>query len=162
MPKLSISIVNFNTKDYLGKCLESIVKNINKIDYEVIVADNNSHDGSVNMLKKDYPWVYTIANKKNLGAPIAKNQTFKKATGEYILILDSDIEILPGAIEQMLDFMDMNPEIGILGMDVSVTLERFGFRVKRKRFSSKIGKKHLIKPEEAIDWVTKNYEVQII
>jgi large subunit ribosomal protein L5 len=55
-----------------------------------------------------------------------------------------------------------DPDIGILGMDVSVTLERPGFRVKRKRFSSRVGKKHLIKPEEAIEWVTKNYGVQII
>lgn len=55
-----------------------------------------------------------------------------------------------------------DPEIGIFGMDVSVTLERPGFRVKRKKLPSKVGKKHLIKPEEAIDWVTKNYGVQII
>jgi len=55
-----------------------------------------------------------------------------------------------------------DPEIGIFGMDVSVSLERPGFRVKRKKLSSKVGKKHLIKPEEAIDWVTKNYGVQII
>ncbi len=55
-----------------------------------------------------------------------------------------------------------DPNIGIFGMDVSVTLERLGFRVKRKRLSSKIGRKHLIKPEEAIEWVTKNFEVEIV
>jgi len=55
-----------------------------------------------------------------------------------------------------------DPEIGIFGMDISVTLERPGFRVKRKKLSSKVGKKHLIKTEEAIEWVTKNYGVQII
>jgi len=55
-----------------------------------------------------------------------------------------------------------DPEIGIFGMDVSVTLERPGFRVKRKKLSMKVGKKHLIKTEEAIDWVAKNYGVQII
>lgn len=118
MIKLSISIVNFNTKNYLKKCLESIERNVHGIDYEVIVADNNSRDSSVEMLRRDYPWVYTIANKDNLGAPIAKNQTFKQAKGKYILILDSDIEILPGAIEEMLNFMDKHPKVGILGPSV--------------------------------------------
>ncbi|NIO44573.1 MAG: 50S ribosomal protein L5 [Candidatus Aenigmarchaeota archaeon] len=55
-----------------------------------------------------------------------------------------------------------DPEIGVFGMDVCVTLERPGFRVKRKKISSKIGKKHLIKPEEAIEWVSKNYGVEIV
>jgi large subunit ribosomal protein L5 len=55
-----------------------------------------------------------------------------------------------------------DPEIGIFGMDISVTLERPGFRIKRKRLPSKIGKKHLIKPEESIEWVSKNYGVEIV
>ncbi|OGI11941.1 50S ribosomal protein L5 [Candidatus Micrarchaeota archaeon RBG_16_36_9] len=54
-----------------------------------------------------------------------------------------------------------DPEIGILGMDVCVTLERPGFRVKRKRFGGKIGKGHLIKPEESMEWVSKNYGVEV-
>ncbi|MEM5872275.1 MAG: 50S ribosomal protein L5 [Candidatus Aenigmatarchaeota archaeon] len=55
-----------------------------------------------------------------------------------------------------------DPDIGIFGMDVCVTLERPGFRVKRKKISHKIGKKHLIKPEEAMEWLIKNYNVEII
>jgi large subunit ribosomal protein L5 len=55
-----------------------------------------------------------------------------------------------------------DPEIGIFGMDVCVTLERPGFRVKRKKFPGKIGKKHLIYPEEAMEWVVKNYKVELI
>jgi len=55
-----------------------------------------------------------------------------------------------------------DPEIGIFGMDVCVTLERPGFRIKRKRMKTKIGKKHLIKPEEAIEWTSKNYGVEIV
>jgi large subunit ribosomal protein L5 len=67
-------------------------------------------------------------------------------------------------IKEHIDIPDVryDPSIGIFGMDVSITLERPGFRVKRKKISSKVGKKHLIKPEEAIEWVTKNFEVQII
>lgn len=55
-----------------------------------------------------------------------------------------------------------DPDIGILGMDICVSLERPGFRIKRKKISHKIGRKHLIKPEEAIDWAVKNYRVEII
>jgi large subunit ribosomal protein L5 len=55
-----------------------------------------------------------------------------------------------------------DPDIGILGMDVCVSLERPGFRIKRKKVSHKIGKKHLIKPEEAMDWVVKNYKVELV
>lgn len=55
-----------------------------------------------------------------------------------------------------------DPEIGIFGMDVCVTLERPGFRIKRKKISGKIGKKHLIHPEEAMEWVVKNYKVELI
>ena len=55
-----------------------------------------------------------------------------------------------------------DPEIGILGMDVCVTLERPGFRVKRKRMGSKVGKSHLIMPEESMEWVSKNYGVEVV
>ncbi len=55
-----------------------------------------------------------------------------------------------------------DPEIGIFGMDVSVTLERPGFRTKRKRISHRVGKSHLIKPEEAREWLVKNYNVEVI
>jgi large subunit ribosomal protein L5 len=55
-----------------------------------------------------------------------------------------------------------DPDIGIFGMDVCVSLERPGFRVKRKKVPHKIGKKHLIKPEEAMDWVVKNYKVELV
>ena len=55
-----------------------------------------------------------------------------------------------------------DPELGIFGMDVSVTLERPGFRIKKKRIPNKIGKSHLIKPEEARDWIVKNYNVEVV
>lgn len=55
-----------------------------------------------------------------------------------------------------------DPNIGIFGMDIAVTLERPGFRVKRKKLSHKIGKKHLIKPEEAMEWIVKNYKVEVV
>jgi len=115
MKDLSISIVNFNTREPLRLCLKSIKENIKGIDYEVIVADNNSKDGSVEMVKSEFSFVKLIINKVNKGATIAKNQIFREARGNYILILDSDIEILPGTVKEMIKFMKENPKIGILG-----------------------------------------------
>jgi GT2 family glycosyltransferase len=118
MPEISISIVNFNAKDKLKGCLESIRKNISGIDYEVIVVDNASSDGSVEMIKNEFPSFRVIANKDNSGATVAKNLSFKSATGRYILILDSDIELLPGAVSRMLDFMKADSSVGIAGPKV--------------------------------------------
>ena len=116
---LSVSIVNFNTQEHLRRCLESIPRNVGCADYEVIVADNASADSSIRLIKDQYPKVKLIENKDNLGATIAKNQTFKIAQGKYILILDSDIEILPGAVSQMVKFLEQNPTVGIVGPSVS-------------------------------------------
>lgn len=121
MLDISISIVNFNTKDNLKKCLDSIKKNIKDISYEIIVVDNNSSDGSVGMLKDDFPFVRIISNRENLGATKAKNQSFAEANGRYILMLDSDIEILQGAFEEMFKFMEKNHSVGILGPKVLFT-----------------------------------------
>jgi GT2 family glycosyltransferase len=118
MIELSISIVNFNTKEPLRRCLKSIQNTIGELNYEVIVVDNNSKDGSAEMLRNEFAFVKLIANKENKGATVAKNQSFRQAKGRYVLILDSDIEILPGAIEEMFHFMDMNPKVGVLGPSV--------------------------------------------
>jgi large subunit ribosomal protein L5 len=86
----------------------------------------------------------------------AENKLSKKvfdATGNFSFGIKEHIDI-PG--------MEYDPDIGIWGMDVCVTLERPGYRVKRRRLSNKVGKKHRIKPEEALEWVSKNYKVEII
>jgi hypothetical protein len=118
MINLSISIVNFNTKEPLRRCLNSIQENIKGLSYEVIVVDNNSVDGSVQMLRDEFGFVKLIANQENKGATKAKNQSFTEAKGKYILILDSDIEILQRTVEEMFDFMENNPSVGILGPKV--------------------------------------------
>jgi len=118
MMELSISIVNFNAKEPLRQCLESIQKNIKGLNYEVIAVDNASRDGSIEMLKNDFSFIKVIVNNENRGATVAKNQSFKEAQGRYILILDSDIEILPGTVEAMVDFLNNNPQAGIVGPKV--------------------------------------------
>jgi len=113
--ELSIVIVNYNVKNLLKKCLESIFKYQKDIDFEVIVVDNNSMDHSQKMLKKDFPQIKLIENKRNLGFSRACNQGIKESHGRYILLLNPDTELTPGGFKKMIDFMESKPEVGICG-----------------------------------------------
>ena len=114
-PKVSISIVNYNTKELLKQCLYSIRKKVKDLRYEIIVVDNNSIDGSPEMVKRSFPEVKLIVNKKNLGFAKANNQGIKISKGDYILLMNSDTKIISDNIEDLVDYMDKNRKVGILG-----------------------------------------------
>lgn len=112
---LSIVIVNWNVKDTLKDCLESIRKNVSGIAHEVIIVDNNSSDGSVEMIEKEYPAVILIKNRQNLGYGRANNQGIMKAKGKYVLILNPDAILLSETVEKMYRFLEENPKVGACG-----------------------------------------------
>jgi len=109
---LTISIVNWNVKELLEKCLESIYKYAGDIKLEVVVIDNASRDGSANMVKQKFPQAALIENKKNIGYGCAHNQSLPLAKGRYILFLNPDTENLPDTISRTMKFMDEHPEAG--------------------------------------------------
>lgn len=113
--KISIVIVNWNTKDFLRQCLKSVHNNFYNKPYEIIVVDNNSKDGSPEMVKFLFPEIRLIQNKNNLGFAKANNQAIRIAKGEYVLLLNSDIEILENAIEILISSMDNDQKIGAMG-----------------------------------------------
>jgi GT2 family glycosyltransferase len=115
--KLSIIIVNYNSKDILLNLLGSINQNTRLRDLEVIVVDNASKDGSAEALrsKKD---VRVIANSRNLGFSTAVNQGIKASGGEYLLLLNPDISVKPGAIDVMLRFIESNKNAGAVGCKI--------------------------------------------
>jgi len=119
---LSIIIVSYNTKNFLKNCLESIEPNPN---YEIIVIDNNSTDGSVLMLKelkKRSKQNITILEKRNnLGFAKANNQALKKAQGRLILFLNPDTILEKETLKTMIDFMDENPKVGAATCRVQLT-----------------------------------------
>ena len=84
MPDVSIIIVNYNTKDLLFNCLDSLYKNTSGIEFEVLVSDNGSDDGSIEMLETDFPNIILINNKENLGFGAANNRALDIAKGKYI------------------------------------------------------------------------------
>ncbi|MBO8456651.1 MAG: glycosyltransferase family 2 protein [Spirochaetes bacterium] len=115
---VSIIIVNYNTKDVIRKCLDSIYEHTHDIDFEVIVSDNGSTDGSIEMLKADYPQVILIENNANLGFGVANNRGLDVAKGKYIFYLNSDTIILNNAVKMFFDYWEKSPEkdqIGALG-----------------------------------------------
>lgn len=109
--KLSIIVLSYNTKDLLQQTLQSIPKHP---DWEVIVVDNASSDDSVAMLQQAFPSVKLILNKKNLGFAAANNQAIKQATGEFVLLLNSDTVVQPNALEQLLQLLEQDESIGVV------------------------------------------------
>ena len=114
-PELSIIIVNFNGKTYLESCLLALKKNIQKIDFEVIVVDNNSMDGSPEFVRENFPWIRLLRNNENFGYSKANNQGINEARGQFILFLNPDTKIFPGAIDLVLEEMKASPSVGAVG-----------------------------------------------
>ncbi len=112
---ISLIIVNWNTKDLLIQCIESIYKKTKKITYEIIVVDNASNDGSVFAVKKKYPEVLVIENQKNLGFAAANNIGIKKAQGNYIGLINSDIVFIENSLYDLMKIMDSEKSIGAGG-----------------------------------------------
>ena len=115
MVDLSIIIVNYNVRHLLRKCLHSIYHNTKEISLEITIVDNNSTDGSVDMVKSEFPEVKLIENCQNLGFAKATNQGLRENQGRYILLLNPDTVVLPNALDGMVDFMDENPDAGAVG-----------------------------------------------
>lgn len=118
MIAVSIIIVNYNTKFLTKNCLESIFSNTKNIDFEVIVSDNGSTDGSIDMIRSEFPQVVLIENGSNLGFGAANNCGLKIAQGKYIFFLNSDTVLLNNAVKIFFDYWENSPEkekIGALG-----------------------------------------------
>jgi len=113
--RLSVIIVNWNVRGYLKICLDSIYKYTKDIEFEVYVVDNNSSDGSQDMVKKDFPQVHLIENSKNLGFAAANNLALKECGAEYDLFLNPDTELVDNALKAMVGYMDTHPETGAMG-----------------------------------------------
>lgn len=110
--KLNITVVNFNTGDYLLHCLQSLNKVKDEVGFEIWVVDNASTDQSLKLAKKEFPNLKYIENDQNLGFGRANNMAFKKIKSEYILILNPDTEVDKWVIYKMLNFMEENKYVG--------------------------------------------------
>lgn len=114
---LSIIIVSYNTKELLTDCVDSITKSLKNstINYEIIIIDNGSIDGSKEVVRREFPGILLIENKNNAGYGKANNQGVEIAKGKTILFLNSDIKVLRKAIEKLFEFYKTLPEKSIVG-----------------------------------------------
>lgn len=112
---LSVIIVNYNVKAFLEQCLMAIERAKHDLNIEIFVVDNASVDGSQAMVKKRFPYVHLIENKKNIGFSKANNQALKLINGKYILILNPDTLIQEDTLIILKNFLDTHPNAGAVG-----------------------------------------------
>ena len=115
---VSVLVVAWNVRELLRNCLRSVYEQTNGIEFEVIYVDNGSADGSVEMVRQEFPQTRIIANKDNKGFIKANNQAIEVATGRYVLLLNSDTIVLDNAIAKTVQFADQHPEAAAIGCRV--------------------------------------------
>jgi N-acetylglucosaminyl-diphospho-decaprenol L-rhamnosyltransferase len=112
---ITVIIVNWRVRDLLERCLESIIANKDGLNIEIYVVDNDSRDGTSEMIMMEFPEVKVLAMARNLGFARANNLAIKQASGKHIFLLNPDTEIKPGFFKSIYAYMEDNPEVGIIG-----------------------------------------------
>ena len=115
---LTVIIVNWNTRDLLRRCLDSLQADACSLVLQVIVVDNGSRDGSQELLHSAYPWVTLIENSANVGFARANNQGAALACTPLLLLLNSDAAVVPGGSWTAVHFMHEHPTVGIAGLQL--------------------------------------------
>ena len=115
---LSIVIASYNTKEITRACLESIARRSDGLEYEVIVVDNGSLDGSAEMCAAEFPSVKLIRNSENRGFAVAQNVGLMRTQGKNLMILNSDVVIVGSAPRILINHLREHPELGIVGPQV--------------------------------------------
>lgn len=115
MPDISIIIINWNTRDLLAECLESLYQTISGTSFDIWVVDNASTDDSVQMVQAKFPEVQLILNHDNVGFARANNQAMAASQGRTILLFNSDAVATPGAVASLLETIKAHPQAGIVG-----------------------------------------------
>jgi len=112
---ISVIIVNWNTRAFLEECLDSLPTASQQRSVEVIVVDNASSDGSVEMVQNKFPHVNLIQSVENLGFAAANNLAIQRSAGRYVCLVNSDVRVLPGCLDILAGYLDQNPKVGNVG-----------------------------------------------
>ncbi|MCL4473122.1 MAG: glycosyltransferase family 2 protein [Actinobacteria bacterium] len=114
-PDVSVIIVNWNLRDLLRRCLESVRLDSEGLNVETVVVDNDSTDGSAGMVADEFPEAVIIANRENAGFGRASNQGMEASRGRYLFFLNNDATLFEGALGRMVGYMEAHPEAGACG-----------------------------------------------
>lgn len=115
LPELSIIVVSYNTQEMTLECIASVYEQTKATDFEIIVYDNDSKDGSAGAIAKQFPKVTLIAAKDNIGFAMGNNEAIKKANGNFVLLLNPDTVVLDAAIDHLMHFAKENKGADIWG-----------------------------------------------
>jgi N-acetylglucosaminyl-diphospho-decaprenol L-rhamnosyltransferase len=114
-PGLDVVVVSYRSRRLLESCLASLREHAPAFPYSVYVVDNASNDGTVEMVRSDFPEVELIASERNLGFAAANNAAIRRSCGRYVLALNPDTRLSAGALDTLLCLMDERPELGMCG-----------------------------------------------
>jgi len=112
---LSVIILNFNTREHLRNCLESLRAEGSTLETEVLVVDNASSDGSPDMVAAEFRWATLIRSQRNGGYAYGNNLGLSRARGDAILLLNPDTLLAPGSLTRLKERLDQHPEAGVVG-----------------------------------------------
>jgi GT2 family glycosyltransferase len=129
---VSALIVNWNTCRHLRECLQSIQRTVKGLELEVIVVDNASSDGSAEMVRSEFPWVFLLANRENVGFARGNNLALSRASGGYLLVMNPDVVLLDGTLEGLVAFAREHTDAGIISpklLNPDRTLQNFYGRI---------------------------------
>ncbi len=115
LTSISIVIVTWNGKKVVSQCLESLRRYGENRSVEILVVDNGSTDGTAEHIRREFPFAKLIVNPSNLGFARANNIGIAQSTGEFVCLVNSDVEVPEGCLEKTVEFMEQNPSIGVLG-----------------------------------------------
>jgi GT2 family glycosyltransferase len=112
--ELSVAIINFQAKTLLERCINSVFASGIRSPFEILVVDNNSKDGSVEMVLERFPQVRLVKNNENVGLARAVNRAFMQCKGNRLLLLNPDIEVSIGAVNSLLDYLQSHPDVALV------------------------------------------------
>jgi GT2 family glycosyltransferase len=129
---ISICIVSYQVRDLLRDCLRSVYETVDSPSFEIIIVDNHSEDGTLEMLNNDFPNVRLLVNGYNMGYTRPNNQAIRESKGHYIVLLNPDTLVKPNTFAELFNFLETHPDVGIVGPKV---LNRDGTLQKQCRRS---------------------------
>jgi GT2 family glycosyltransferase len=161
-PEVSIAIVTWNSRQLLEECLNSIYTGTNQVEFEIILVDNASRDGTAELLRRRFSQVRLIENAKRLSVAAARNQALKAAAGDFVLLIDVETRISPMPLKRWWLCQSM-PESGIIGAKIidaagnlQLTCRRFPtaftFLLRRLQFIPFFHNSQMLREQAMADW----------
>ena len=117
-PDISISIVNTNNRDIVLQCLDSVFNTANDLKLEVIVVNNACTDGSTQAIVHYYPTVKIIEHEQMLGFSTNNNLAFSMSSGRFLMLLNDDTVVKPGAFQEIVSYLEQHPDVGVVGANL--------------------------------------------